>query len=562
MATTLAAVFLLSLFLVLNHLPLWHTDIWAHLRFGEWINSNGHLPDREPFSAWSETKPYVPMAWLSQVLLAWVYDWGSAFSIPSVGGEGVRPGGVDALRFLAAALVAARFLLLYFAYRRYTQSASLALIGIIFCLSLSFTHIDVLRPQVFGELCLAAMLFATCKPLPSRLASWLVPLLLAIWANLHGSFLNGLLVLLGVMAGRFFQEIRESREMSPLNPPVIKGGRNGLGRQLFRSPAMRRLFRMFYLSVIAIGFLNPLGSFRWYAETWSFAGNPNVAMMDEWQPLDWFSPSGWVFAGSLVVVLGTHFLARWRSKQGINFGHWLLVLCFGLQVIFYQRMLPWWAMLAPYVCLSAWKRIQDRGERSGVRGQTVPSPLTSHTSPLTAKRWMSWVVVILALWVGFSWSTLGLLVLQKQATPLDQSLHPGTPRLVIQAMLQPSLPTIPKDLTDWLRTSHGPIFCSETLGDYLLFASPRPPIIYSHVQLFPVEHWQRCLAVKNGDQGWAGILRTWNANMVLVEAELHPRLCGLLRQDKEWKVIVDEAGKTSKRDPKARHFLAVRINGR
>jgi hypothetical protein len=544
--TILIALFLLALFLVLNHLPLWHTDIWAHLKFGQWINSNGHLPEREPFSAWSETKPYVPMAWLSQVILSWVYDWGAGVAVPSIVVEGVRPGAVDALRFLAAALVASRFLLLYLAYRRYTQSSSLALLGIIFCLSLSFTHIDVFRPQVLGELCLAAMLFATCKPLPSRIASWLVPLLLELWANLHGSFLNGLLVLLGVMAGRFFQELKENREAASQNPSIGSVEKKRLVRQLFHSPPMRRLFRMFYLSIIAIGFLNPLWSFRWYVETWSFAGNPNVATMDEWQRLDWLSPSGWAFAGSLVVVFGTHLLARWRGKQGINFGHWLLVLCFGLQVIFYQRMLPWWAMLAPYVCLSAWKRLlYDPGTEPDVA---------------SAKRWMSWAVVILACWVGFSWSTLGLLVLQRQATPLDQSLHPGTPRLLVQAMLQPNSPAVPKDLTDWLRTSHGPIFCSETLGDYLLFASPRPPIIYSHVHLFPAEHWQRCLAVKNGEAGWADILRTWNANVVLVEAELHPHLCALIRRDKAWKVILDETGKTSKRDPKARHFLAVRHN--
>jgi hypothetical protein len=527
--TGVLACFLTALCLVLNHLPLWHTDIWAHLKFGQWIHQNGRLPECEPFSAWSNTQPYVPMAWLSQVILSQVYDSGATLAMPSEPYEGVRAAGVDALRCLGAVLVACRFLMLFGAYRRLSQSSILGLLGILFCLSLSLTHIDVLRPQVFGEFCLALMLFATCKPLPSKLASWLVPLLLALWANLHGSFLNGLLMLLGVMASRFFQELRESRGVD--------------FKTLYHSPSMRRFFRMFYLSVFAVSFLNPFWSFHWFAATWEFAGNPNVATMDEWQRLDWQSPSGWAFLGSLLVILGTHLLARRRGTGGINFGHWLLILCFGLQVVFYQRMLPWWAMLAPYVCMGPWKRLLD----------SVPlSPV-----PATGKAWKSWALALIAVWVAFAWSTAGSLLLQHQAAPLERSLHPGTPRLLAQAAWRTPLITIPKELTAALKANHGPIFCSETLGDYLLFTSAGQPIVYSHVQLFPAEHWQRCLLVKEGKEGWQRVLQSWNARILLVEVELHPQLCQQVRKDKEWLVLLDEAGSTQKRDPKARHFLAV-----
>lgn len=536
LGTAAVSSFIVLAFLILHHLPLWHTDLWAHLRFGDWIKINGRLPETEPFSPWSDPKPYVPMAWLSQVILSYVYEWGQILTrnLPTparTAWEGVAPGGVDGLRFVFAATVTLRLLLLFYAYRRIGQSCVLALLGVLFCLSMSMTHIDVFRPQIFGELCLATMLFAVCKPEPRMITSLLIPLLFGLWANLHGSFFNGLLVLLGVMASRFFLEV---------------GAHKGVcWGKLYHSAPMRRIFRMFLFSILAVGFLNPQWGFGWYREALSFANHPNVAGMDEWQRLDWHSPSGWAFSGSLVVVFGTHLLARMRGKQGISFGHWLLVICFGLQVVFFQRMLPWWAMLAPYVCLGPWRRITESGS-----GEEV-SPGSS------GRRWMSLCVVILALWVSFAWSPMGKWFLHKQVSSLEQALYPGTPRALPQLAYRSSAPVGP--LAEALRKPIAPIFASETLGDYLLFSLPqRPCLIYTHVHLFSADHWQKCLTIKRGEGDWQKVLDEWNVKILMVEAELHPQLCEKVRQSFGWIVVLDEKGMAAKADPKARHFLAVR----
>src|SRR5580698_2685798 len=34
--------------------PLWHTDIWGHIAYGEWILDHRQLPEKEPFTPFSD----------------------------------------------------------------------------------------------------------------------------------------------------------------------------------------------------------------------------------------------------------------------------------------------------------------------------------------------------------------------------------------------------------------------------------------------------------------------------------------------------------------------------
>ena len=45
-----AAAFVALIFVVASYFPLWHTDVWGHLKYGQWMLSHRAIPDREPFS--------------------------------------------------------------------------------------------------------------------------------------------------------------------------------------------------------------------------------------------------------------------------------------------------------------------------------------------------------------------------------------------------------------------------------------------------------------------------------------------------------------------------------
>src|SRR5438128_1764626 len=61
-------------FLIVNHTALWHTDIWAHLKCGQWIAEHRELPKTEPFVGWVQpAQPFQAHAWLSELALYEVF---------------------------------------------------------------------------------------------------------------------------------------------------------------------------------------------------------------------------------------------------------------------------------------------------------------------------------------------------------------------------------------------------------------------------------------------------------------------------------------------------------
>src|SRR5262249_5928982 len=112
---------LVGVFLLVNFLPLWHTDIWGHLKFGQWIVDNRRLPAHEPFCAAADkSAPYVNFQWLSQAGFYLVYHLGERLA----GGEDLErtAGGVELLRTLHAVLITLRSALMIIALKRWTGS--------------------------------------------------------------------------------------------------------------------------------------------------------------------------------------------------------------------------------------------------------------------------------------------------------------------------------------------------------------------------------------------------------------------------------------------------------
>jgi hypothetical protein len=106
----------------------------------------------------------------------------------------------------------------------------------------------------------------------------------------------------------------------------------------------------------------------------------------------------------------------------------------------------------------------------------------------------------------------------------------------------------------------GPIFATETQGDFLLFTQPadRPTAMFSHAHAFPVPYWKRCLEVKAGDPRWKATLREWKVNLIVAEPMFNSGLTNLLRTDPEWQIILDEEGNTKIRDERGRKVIALR----
>ena len=108
-----AAVGVALFFMYHNYLHLFHSDLWGHVAYGEWILQHHRLPTEEPFVPLASGVPVIATAWLGQTILALV----------------VRAGSHEWLSHLFAITVWVTYLILARAYWFRTGHEGAALIG-------------------------------------------------------------------------------------------------------------------------------------------------------------------------------------------------------------------------------------------------------------------------------------------------------------------------------------------------------------------------------------------------------------------------------------------------
>src|SRR5207249_3306225 len=170
----LGMIFMLTSFNRLNH-----TDLWGHINFGHWMAVHHALPATDPFAAQPAETPVLHAAWLAQ----WIgYEVQRLF-----GNEGLALGHTLLVTLTAGVLM--------LAVRRRGAPAIWAWSAGIAMFVLDLPIVGTIRPQLFGQLGAALFLLA-CAELPGRKHPLLwLPLVAALWTNLHGSILMGIAIL-------------------------------------------------------------------------------------------------------------------------------------------------------------------------------------------------------------------------------------------------------------------------------------------------------------------------------------------------------------------------------
>jgi hypothetical protein len=524
----LSAGFLALVFVFLSHQQLWHTDVWGHLRFGEYIVAEHQLPEHEMFSGdfADQTAPYLNFQWIAQAGNYLIYEFGAHRAGGSA--EQQLAGGALALTTEHALIVTLRLLILWFAFRRLTGSAGFALAGIVMVFVLSLDHAFVHRPQAIGQLAFATLLLPLSRPILSRRAVALIPVVMVLWANCHGSFPMGFVLLGAFAAGRGLELLlggdrRVGRvfETHQLARSASEGNDGGSRRldppygTLWRDAQLRRLVLGLVLSLIAVAFLNPHGPWL-YVYSLEMQNHPNIRFMEEWKPLPIKSTSGYLFLLSFAPLIPLIRFSRLRFTPT----QVLLLLGFGLQSLAHVRVLVWWAMVVVWVGLPHAQSVMQR----------------FHLVPRRAGRstFAKAVLTVAAVLVGLLLSAPGLWAM---------SLYrPGPPKRVTDVT--------PYNISAELKKEYAKdptlkrcIFTSETIGDYLLWDLRLDPPVrifcYSHVHLLTPEHWLECMKVKFGDAGWEDVLDRHGVQFLIVEnMPLYDLLMEEVRADPErWQVV-------------------------
>src|SRR2546421_11525267 len=86
---------------LLNCFELQDSDIWWHLRGGQWILENGRVPDLDPFTFGSADKVWIDVHWSYEVVLALAHRCGGGGAPVPLGaapGAAAVPGAAAAPR--------------------------------------------------------------------------------------------------------------------------------------------------------------------------------------------------------------------------------------------------------------------------------------------------------------------------------------------------------------------------------------------------------------------------------------------------------------------------------
>ncbi|HEX5377264.1 MAG TPA: hypothetical protein VFW47_01745 [Phenylobacterium sp.] len=239
-------------------------DTYWHLAAGEWMLRHGQVPHVDPFSFTRLGAPWQAHEWLSEILMALTF----------------RLGGWNGLVVLYGAALALAALLLTRQLARSLSSwlsLTLAVTLTLSCLApslLARPHVLVL-PLVIGW----TMVLLRARE-AQRAPPWWAAVLILLWADLHGSFVFGFL-LLGAFA---LEAIYES-------PPSER----------LRSLWAWGLFSALSLCAAAVTPEGPWG----LVFPFKLMGMTSLAGIDEWRPTDFsrFSPFELGLAVTLFVCL-------------------------------------------------------------------------------------------------------------------------------------------------------------------------------------------------------------------------------------------------------------------
>lgn len=503
-ATSLVLAVVGLLFLFLARLPLWHSDIWDHLNYGRQMFQAGQIARTEPLLTVCEGVRMVNLPWLSQLALTLIE----------------RSAGITGLQFISALLGAASLLVISLQTSRVGRSGLSGLFAAVSFYWVNRHELGVLRPQLFGLL-LACVLLAWIFSRPRRFrAAWVgVPLLFVLWANLHGSFVVGLMFLGLAAVGRAGDLLRASRSL----------------KLVFRDPELHRWLLLLQLSAAAV-LINPFGLAA-YAEVFGVAGHPNMSNMLEWNPLTLRLPSGQRFAA---LVLCTTLLLGLTPRR-VRTAELLTLIVTALLTAWSARMLNWFtpaaALIASLHLAAVVRHVLRRRRRrlrqiaAGVAVESAAAVEAADADGLMQSPPWIWTVASLGiLWLCLLLNPFATWLLRGTAPPEAQQVSVETP---VSAM-------------EWLNTqaSHprGMAFVPAEWSGYLMYrgSAPLRPLVNIHAHLIPEEVWNDYMRLTHGPADWNGLFDEYGVNLAVVSRRGQPALIRRIRESEDWTAAFED----------------------
>jgi hypothetical protein len=413
-------------------------DLTYHIRAGQEILTSGSVPTIDTWTFTANGQAWLDQQWGAQVVLALIE----------------RVAGWTGLAVARALLVGLIFGTLALILRRRGLSDRTTSLLVLAAFIVAAPAL-ALRPQLLGMACFAIVLWlvSSRREHPHRL--WAVPLLTIVWANLHGSFFLGPVVL-GLA---WLEDLHDG------------------------VPQPHRVLLVAALATLG-ACLTPVGPWVW-VYTLGLSTNPEVtSRITEWQATSVRDASGVLFfvsAAAVVAVLA-------RRGRPVPWPTLLWLLVFFVLGAYAIRGLAWWPLAAVVA----------------VSGLLAPPAVQvpARQDPVLMRRLNIGIAAILIA------AAVALL-------PIWRPVDPG---LQAPAGVVGNAPSgITAALREIVRPGSR-IFNPQPWGSWFEYSLPAALVaLDSRIELFPADVWDQYEAVVGNRTGWQRQLDDWGVTIFVAE---------------------------------------------
>ncbi|MBJ6751644.1 hypothetical protein [Geomonas anaerohicana] len=484
MADLLLATLLCALFFTNPSYLLLDGDTGYHIRAGEEILRTRTVPRFDIFSQHTPPLPWTAHEWLAEVIMALLHQaWGM--------------NGVVGLYALLLALTFRQLFKALIGYQTGVLPAVAATIAALVCSQLHW----LARPHLFSFLFL--VLFHYLLENWRRKGGgklWLLPPLMLLWANLHGGFAAGFLLLGAYLAGTAAGMIGATAE-------ACRAAR-GMTAHLSRVAA----------ACLAATLVNPYG--------WRLLLFPLKLVSDRYlmdHVAEFLPPAihGWGPFTWLLLLLIALFALTPKKAEPTEL---LLVLGFGYMALTSVRYIPLFGLVtAPALAIRLNAVLQGSG-----RWQRLLREISARLAPLEEHaRPPVWGAVAIAVVTAAAAGGLVRHAFDRHLMPVD----------AYQFVLRQGI--------------KGKVFNSDEFGDYLIYRGYPDCRVFidGRLDMYGAQRLREYNEVIEFRPGWDQVLQRYGIRWVIFEAD--SRFARFLEQRSEWQLVY--------RDKVAKVFLKKQV---
>ena len=460
-------------------------DLGRHLTIGRYILENGQVPLADLFSHTMTGQPVTPHEWLAQALFALAH----------------RLLGLDGVVLLTALVIAFSFWLVFRRARMAAQGVLAAVLAVLLALAASSLH-WLTRPHIFTFLMLALWLGVLEDLRCGKLRRWWrLPLLMVVWANLHGAFIAGFVTWAIYGAGLLWDTF---------------------WRRFPKGEGLHGHFWRYYLfgggAALLVTLLNPSGIGLWGTSVGYVGNRYLVGHTAEYLPPNFHDPSTWPFLlliGLFVALLGL------QSKR-LEAAPVLLAAAWMVMGLYSVRNVPLFAITAAPLLAGAlgdWLASSHHRLKALSRFYALDQRLLRTDLSLRGLLWP--VVVLVLVMAGLRGGT------RLDFTQRGNTFDPGV---------------FPVAAADWLNENPqgGRVFNYFPWGGYLLYRSwPEETVfIDGQTDFYGEQLTRQYEQVLTLSPGWEDVLQAYTVSWVIIPPA--QPLAGALREDMHWKRVYQD----------------------